>query len=426
MLMLFKSPQRLAWITVIGAFMVFCLLCYGGVRLAQWVLFDLPMDLDTQVYVSRGTMGVASASDGNEIVVRNKYILNSNDRVRTDSQSQGHITFRNPVDDNMILATVHLRADSQVTLEHAERPRLGLGDNPYTIRLIKARGRFEVNIAAQIDRDFILEISGEGHTVRIQQTGYYIIEFGVESVTVWTRRGEALMINAQNRATAVTAGKQAMWDTENNLVIGVPSQDLIANSQFEEGQATIPLGWGCDLGEQDRPDDPPGKRERIYFYDRYSLHIWRSSNLQLFEARTGCERRNIDVSGYASLRLRATFYLVSQSLSGCGLAGTECPLILLMTYTDSLGRSHQWLQGFYIFWNQGIGRIRCDYCERDHAQVNAGAWYIFESEDFILDLPVDSADQRPYRIDQIRFYSSGHEYEVYVGELSLLGVPYSN
>jgi hypothetical protein len=318
------------------------------------------------------------------------------------------------------LATIQILADSRVTLETAERPRFGLDENPFKIYLIDAFGRLEVTISPDLSRDLHMRIKGEGYTIQLDHSGYYLIEFGTDTVRVEVKRGEALIIGEGNRTKLVTTGEIATATQGNLLEVTSANQDILVNSLFQDGHGSLPLGWGCDRGEQDRPDDPPGQRERVFFQDRYALRIWRLSDQQLFEARTGCEQRNVDVSQYSSLKLRVSFYLVSQSLSGCGQLGTECPLILQMTYTAADGNTYVWLQGFYIFWNAGVGRIRCDTCTQDHQQVNAEAWHTFESEDFILDLPTDRANQRPVRIDKIRFYASGHEYEVYVGELSLI------
>jgi hypothetical protein len=84
--------------------------------------------------------------------------------------------------------------------------------------------------------------------------------------------------------------------------------------------------------------------------------------------------------------------------------------------------SSEWVQGFYIHFDSRTGaRIRYDPLAAEHIHVNAESWFAFESRDFVLDLPTDQQDSRPVEISEIQVYASGHEYEAYISELSLLG-----
>jgi len=92
--------------------------------------------------------------------------------------------------------------------------------------------------------------------------------------------------------------------------------------------------------------------------------------------------------------------------------------MLRMEYVPLNGGVETWIHGFYSRVIPGIDSpMSCDSCRLDHEIVNEGAWYAYDSGNLIALFP---PDQRPRSILNFRFYASGHEYDVYVSEVSLL------
>lgn len=88
-------------------------------------------------------------------------------------------------------------------------------------------------------------------------------------------------------------------------------------------------------------------------------------------------------------------------------------------------RVYQWFHGFYavpLLAEQGYP-LRCSSCAQDHEAINEKAWYTYDSGNLISVFP---PDQRPDSIVGIWFYASGHQYDVYVSEVSLLAGRISN
>jgi hypothetical protein len=92
--------------------------------------------------------------------------------------------------------------------------------------------------------------------------------------------------------------------------------------------------------------------------------------------------------------------------------------------TAGEGARSEWVHGFYSHDNGAPTSwpLRCSStCIGDHDRVNLGTWYTYISEDFIGGLSANRQGLRPVEIYEIEFYAGGHKYEVYVGEVSILG-----
>ncbi len=440
-----RYPQRIAWATLLTAFVTFCLLMASIGWAINWVLFDSTIDLRTTVKVSRGTIGYTAPND-TERVVRDRYPVQTGDTLRTDELSQGHLTIADPLNSDQVLATVQLLGGSAFSLEQAARPRFGLGDKPYTVLITDAEGSIDVIVSPNLEREIRLEIRSETYQVRLDHEGYYRLNFGIDTLEVNVREGAAVVIGDSGGAKLLDAnstGKFRKGDAtrvETNLV------DLVQNPLFAAAgsDSNSVDWWGCYnyKGDEDKTS-PVGIFERVFFQDRYALHIRRSQTEANMPRSTGCFRSyttknadgvdvGLDVSQYESLYIRATVYLVNHSVNGCGAAGTECPVMVVVSFKNAQnkaeGRQSQWIQGFYVNYNDQIGgRTRCDNCSSNHEHINAESWYTFKSADFVLDIPLDQRDSlRMVELWGVDVYASGHIYDAYISELALIGVDYDN
>ena len=61
--------------------------------------------------------------------------------------------------------------------------------------------------------------------------------------------------------------------------------------------------------------------------------------------------------------------------------------------------------------------VRCDTCAQDHEQLNKDTWYTYTSGNLLQILP---EGQRPVAVYSVKFYASGHEYDVLLGEVALM------
>lgn len=428
---MFSNTQRLAWVTLLAAFALFCAIAVGGLWLTRYVLFEWTVDLQSTMKVGRGTAGLLQSNDVTERIVRDTYELSSGDSVSVDELSQSSIVFFDPFDTERVVATITLRAGSRVQLETAERPRF-FGDNPYEIHLGNVEGEIELVVAAGLERNVRIEIIDDLGEVHIDQAGDYMLYASDSQLRVTTMRGVALLVNHDRTAQLVNVGQMGIVAADNILTQQDSTLNLVENPQLsppEGNPAGIPRPWGCS--NQAAPDNPEytplGTFGSELFQGRDTIHIRRVADFQLFPAETSCEQplNSLDIRDYESLRVRVRMYLVDHSVPGCGQAGTECVLMIHMRYRNALDPNiiRDWRQGFYVRPSDGLGwPNRCDTCDDAHQHVRQGVWFTFESVDLIQDLTSDQRDLRPIILESIEFYASGHAYEVYIDEVSLIAV----
>jgi hypothetical protein len=146
-----------------------------------------------------------------------------------------------------------------------------------------------------------------------------------------------------------------------------------------------------------------------------------------FGPMTGSSPAGWNVTGYKSLSIRLKMKINFQNVNTCGVQGTECPVMILVEYcppndlrcTGDDPVVQVWRQGFYAVRPPDDTSLqRCDTCPHDHEQINLGAWYIYNSNDLFREF---LEERKPVSIVRIRVYSSGHEYDVMLADLAVLG-----
>jgi hypothetical protein len=431
-----NNPNRVAWLTVVSGFIVFCLVCMGTVYGIQWFVFESNVALTVTTRVAQRTIIISSPDDVDPIAVTTQTTLAAGDRVITDEGSQASISFMDSPNDGKVLSTVQVMPASRVRLKQTSQPRFGLGDNPYIVQLDDVRGNISITVSKQLERDIRIEVSDiHNRRLRIDEAGYYLLNITDDTFSVTARAGEALLITDRRATKLIQRGETGEIDGTGTIrTVQRQEFDLIPNNLFAIStvpDATFPDKWACTREAPDRSSDPRGDYEYSTFQDRAAIHLVRSGQ-DLQNAETGCKQNlsDLDVSEFESLRLRVSMYLVDHDISACGSAGTECVLMIRMDFRNQrnleIGNQNieSWIQGFYITYDPSRGgETRCSTCGggNEHIHVNGGTWYTFESGDFIQDLAENERDLRPMEITGIEFYSSGHSYEAYVSEVTLIG-----
>ncbi|NJL92225.1 MAG: hypothetical protein HC915_00140 [Anaerolineae bacterium] len=199
----------------------------------------------------------------------------------------------------------------------------------------------------------------------------------------------------------------------------------LAVARFTDTSGTnLPQGgnWGCNA-----TGTPRGAYTLQVVDGRPVMHVLRQERAAVADlgpSEVSCLRAfgggGLDVSRFRELHVRAKLKISGQSISLCGVEASECPLMIEIIYENEKGVEQPWwYQGFYAIELPGfpVNRTTCASCISEHIRINADNWYTFESSD-LLELP---ENYQPTRIKQIKFYVSGHAYEVFIGEVSLYG-----
>lgn len=415
-----SNPHRLAWVTMISGLAIFCLFCVGSVVFARWLLFESPTQLSVLLHVSRNTISLARPDTSDESAVKDIAQVGRQHRLSTDSLSQGYLSFADPYSGDE-LATVTILDTSVVTMENATRPRFSISENPYAIQLSGANGRFEIWLREGIEREVRLDVAGPLGVIRISDGGTYLLESTPAHLRITSRQGGATLIANDHRTQHVAGGTEALLSAGDPAIkVGPAPIDLLADSQFDQASAIDwPVGWSCTWRPSaDAPNAPAGESRFTREDGRSVLQLSRLAP-SLDPGDVACmqplgdPRTGLEVAPYTGLKLRVKMMVDYQYLSGCGQAGTECPVMLHMEYRDRNGIKRDWYHGFYVEFTPNVGGLTiCDSCYEYHERITKGAWYTYEA-DLIEKL-------RPGSIISVEFYASGHRFEVFVDEVSLL------
>jgi len=417
-------PERVAWITLVGALLLLLAIVASTALVSRWFLLESATTLTSHVRVGRGTVGVRLTGNTSEEVVRNKREIARREYITTDEIAQGYIEFIDQRRADRVVAHVVLPSGSQVQLIAATRPRFSFSEAGYEIVLREFEGRLEVEVPPNLPDDIFFSITGAHGEVQIRGSGLFLVWSLADSMTLIPRDNSAWIRPFFGEAIEIPAGQTAALDATNRTFsVSTTTDELIQNALFlVTTEPGVPDDWGC-YGSAERADVPRGTSVLQTVEGRRAVFVERRGQ-ELGASETGCQQflgqrqAGLDVTGYRTLRLRATMNIRWHSLAVCGALGSECALMMELTYLNEYGQTQRWIHGFYAYEHVNADLPRsCNSCLIEHDRVTAGNWYTYESAN-LFRLPEGF---RPTRLQKMRFYVSGHEYDVLVSEIALLG-----
>ncbi len=422
-----KDPGRLAWTVLIISLIIFCLTSSAIFLAVRWFLLESTVPMTATLYVGRGTVGVrASAGDAIEQAERGMQVLSRDVRLSTDGTSQGYVAFIDPHTYNLV-ATLVLHRDSSITLESASQPRFDFSHGDYVISFRGAQGQIDIDITPDLPRDIVFDVATPLGRLLMDRSGRYLLTSQGDELSVWNRMGRAFVINRTSEARAIPEGMQArVTAASDEIVVFQTLVDILPDGSFDTfnpANEALSSAWRC-YNKVDDAGSPEGIYRREIVNDMPVMHILRTGEGTNNHAETGClqylntSNEPLPITAYNYLELRAGMVIRSQSLSTCGIKGSECPVMLVMNYVDQNNVERRWIHGFYARYDPAAGYpLRCDTCALEHERLNPDAWYTFSSGNLLQLLP---DDQRPTGISNVHFYASGHQYEVMLSEVALL------
>jgi hypothetical protein len=410
--------QQIAWGVLLLAFAVFCALCIGMWIGVQFFFFESSVPLLSRVIVARGAISVAAAAvtSGTELV--------SGDQVEMVSGSQATLFFRDAQDGNHLIASVTLNDATAVQYWTASAPRFGWSNGGYYIELRGLRGAADVFVPQNLPRTIrLLVTSQQGHLVEMSSSGLYALRLSESRVEVVNRGGNQVTLSPANaiEGRSIPIDDRAVIDSSRSdqVALEPASVNLLRNSTFEGVFQGLATDWACTNSTDNLPR---GNYAAEVQDGRPVIHLARAENATT-NGQTACSQffgDGVDISAFNSLSFRLAFNLQFQSLSACGTEASECPLMLRVDYLDRAGELQRWYLGFYYRLEPDRNDpLRCLGCPLEHVRVNGKTWFTYDSGNWLALFPED-LPQRPVAIQSVTFYASGHQYDVYVGELSFL------
>jgi hypothetical protein len=399
-----SNIERTAWIILLTAFGIFCLLAILIPASIRWYIINANVPFATEVTSVRGTVVVsnpatessASLTDGSTASIEEGFV------VSTDNTSQAILTFS---DDSSLT----MYSDTSITLHETRAPRFGLSPNPTKILIEVQRGR--VRATSSLSREALnFDIDSPQTEIELSE-GSFSIEVNEAETQITTRLGQA-NINGQGEWITLNQGERALVSADQPPSPPLPAaQNLLKDSEFRVG--SLDNSW--ETYTIDFSEGVTTTVHIITFQDRKVLEF-RSEGQDNVHTEVGVTQQvNKDVRDFQSLRIFAEVRLVRQSLPGGGLLGSEFPIMLRLDYKDADNNDRSWYHGFYyapppenyILYNQP---------DNSSERIARFIWYPYESDNLLSSL----GPAKPVFIKSIRIYASGWIYEAMVVNVSLL------
>ena len=412
------TPERTAWTVLLGAFATFVLLVGTIVIGGRWWLDNASVDQGITMTASdSGTVLVTRP--GRTAPEVNLTDIPVHSEIRTESTDQASLNFVS-ADGKQVLGTVRVFGGSVLVVDQADSPRYATGRAPNRISLHVTSGRVQATVGVDVTRRVQMEIiSDPGATTLLDEAGSNAsVQVDATTTMVTVRDGQAT-VSAAGQSVVLLKDQRAQVAPDSAPTHALPAeQNLIVNGDF-----TQPLTgtWSLDTRQPADQNEEVGTAELATDSGRRTIHVMRSGNNWGHVGRT--QDINRDVQGLTSLRLSMDIRIDNQDLHNCGQLGTECPLMVKISFVDIGGGAHEWLQGFYDFNdpNPGAGLTFCLTCfpvRYNHILWPASAWQSYTSDD-LLQKFADSGTQ-PSVIKSITIYGEGHTFDSQFADVQLL------
>ena len=425
-------PEFLAWGVLIAFCCVSLLLCTTISFTIYNYFFRSTIPLEAELQVARGTVGITSPASLEESAERASRLISSLTTISTDEQSLGILSFTDEL--GSLYAHITSRPETHFTLLRSARPRFNMGGNDLIIELGQLRGRLDILIIERLDYEVRVRVLGPGESIAtLSYPGRYEIEADESGIRLLNHSALFARLQGNESSRLVPKGYRAsvIADDDSKVSLQAAYTNLVNDPSFARyfefvaDDAPENARWSC-ASISDIASDTLGQHRSATINGLETIRFLRQGEIA-GHGETRCfyqflgemGEMGLAVNEYDYLGIQATILIQGQSLSRCGFRGSECPVMLRLDYVDRGGGTRRWFQGFFIPHaddSEQNNPLRCSNCPALHERVSAKTWYQFDSGNLFSIFPDDT---RPQELINLQVYASGHEYDVFLAELSL-------
>jgi hypothetical protein len=411
-----NNPERLAWTVLLAAFAAFVALAVGIPTAISAVLNQSTVAAAAYVRLQAGRIQTyappATERDARVVSLEGRDLdEGSTVIVDSDASSQGLITI-SPAGAREPLVSALAYSGARIQIWRASTPRFTISRARDEVSLIMTAGRAQFTVRPRDAREANVTILTPYGYLSLRE-GIFTVEVANGEARVLSREGSLLAHS--NRAglapLALAAGERtALNDQSQTLTKAAPERNLVRNNLFV-GDYTP---WETEI----RSASGSEGRVRLALTGGESSIVLDRLGNDLNWGRTGVfQIIGENVSGRASLRLRIDFKILSQQIKVCGNLGSECPMMVNITFIDKAGTQREWFQGFYADGTPtpDLPDVVRDNPTTRHVAKTLNARESFESENLLLGELRDAQ-----LIQRIRVYAEGHAVQTQVFEVDLL------
>jgi hypothetical protein len=402
-----ENPERLAWIVLISSFAVFLVLLIA-VPLSLRYFVEVSTVKQTAVLdPAQGTVLLYPPRSLEPIAITElrDQVIEGSTIEAGDGPTQATVRLINEGETDVSLGSVQIFSGTRLRIDQIRSPTFDMSSAPYQANLTVDKGQLRVFTNSGKERPISVSIVTPHGEVELA-AGSYQLSVSEEQTGITVSSGEAILHKGEEAPVVVTSGLRA-WMNETTLADApVPaSENLLRNGNFTESMRD---SWESYVIAQ---NVTPGKVSIMERDGRRVAYFVRQGEDNV-PTEVGIRQQvDKDVNVYDKLSLQLDVKLLFQSLSGAGYLSSEYPLRVEVNYTDIYGKQLSWGHGFYYRdpENENWKIVNGE-------KIPPFNWYTYRSPNLMELLK----ETRPARIDSIRIYSSGWNYQSMVSEVFLV------
>jgi hypothetical protein len=402
-----ENPERLAWAVLFACFAVFMFLVITIPLTARSIYRYATVNQPARLEPTLGTLLLyaESAPEPVAITATRDDIVEGSQIVAGEDGTQGTLELVGTAGPDEVLGSVQLYPGTVLDVVQIRRPMFSGSPEPYRARLRLEQGQARVFTYSGEQRPLHVELETP-HGVIALAAGSYQVMVDEKRTDITVRSGEADLTHDNRDVLVVEAGSRAWMSLPDYSHSPEPAeQNLLRNGDFSEPMLDT---WQSYVIAD---NVIPGSVRIIDREGRRVAHFIRQGEENVPTEVGITQAVEKDVNVYDSLNIQLDVKLLHQSLSGAGYLSSEFPLRVEVTYTDIYGKLLTWGHGFY-------------YRDPDNAnwriingeKIPPYIWYTYTSPNLIELLK----ETRPARINSVRIYASGWNYQSMVSEAYLL------
>ncbi len=393
-----QNRERLAWIILLVSFALCIAIAVGTPLGVRQFLLTATRRQGILLQPQKGTLSLQRGGRGDFLALRDPtWDVPERSVVMTDSAAQAILTFQSPGRDSETVATAQLYGGTQVAVLAARSPRFRMSPLPHRVTLRVDTGRVRVTVLPTNERESEATLRTPHLTAQLAPGSYEVRT--VSALTEFiVREGEAQVTDSRGQTLLLESAQRTIVQFGSTAPRVLPAaRNLLVNGDFRQ---PLSVGWEDYFVEA-------GEVRVSTVAGRPAAHFFRDG---IGHAEVGIRQvLNYDVQDFTSLVLHLNVMVRGQSLPGCGMAGTECPIIVKVEYRDVFGGDRDWLHGFY-----SIPKAETDYLYWWSEQIPLQTWVSYDSENLM------ELNPPPALIKAVTIYASGHAFDALVTEVELL------
>ncbi len=401
-----ENPERVAWMIFLSSFAVFLALAILIPLSAQYFVRYYTTSQNALLEPTLGTLLLYTSPSAEPIAVTTTRddIAEGSRIVAAEESTQGTLGLVSEDDPSDILGSVQMYPGTDLEVTKIQRPYFNRSSEPYqaNFRLNSGQARIFSNTGDQ--RPLRIELSTPHGMVELGD-GSYRVSVDDKRTDLTARSGSATLLHGADGEIVVNAGERA-WMSEAELVDQVRpvEQNLIRNGDFTESMLDTWNSYAI-------ADNVSQGSVRIIERDgRRVAHFIRQGEENVPTEVGITQEIDKEVNVYDELRIQLDLRLMHQSLPGAGYLSSEFPMRVEIEYTDIYGKDLRWGHGFYFREPEDP-----NWKIINGEKVPAFNWYTYLSPNLMELLQ----ETRPARINSIRIYASGWNYQGMVSEVYL-------